>query len=159
MQAILNVIESEIYDKYPDGFIINGTNYTLADIYSGIKVDLPSTITSAQNEAGNIPVTIYFNNIALLNTVNTTSFIVDGFSISEANQNIVNELNSLLQQDINVGMIHSNDASSSLFSDLTAAQAVLTDTSTTTLTNAILLAPVIGYTTSFSLQQAILGQI
>ncbi|MBO6073180.1 hypothetical protein J6P59_06270 [bacterium] len=155
-------MEDEVYNSssYSNGFVVNDISYTVLQVMNNITIDFPSSVSPTDNENGEIPITLSYNSIELKNTSGSTSFIVDGFStnMSGSNQAVVDELNSLLQQDINVGMIYSNDASSSLFSDLTAAQAVLTDSSTTTSTNAILLAPDIGYI-GCSLKQAILSQI
>ena len=118
-QAILYVLQNEILSKYPNGFNVEGVSYTLSEVINNISLKLPSTITPTQNANAQIPITLSYNSIELKNTSGSTSFIVDGFStnMSSSNQAVVDELKSLLQQDINVSQYFSTSASQTLLND------------------------------------------
>ncbi|MBO6095506.1 hypothetical protein J6P11_05950 [bacterium] len=91
--------------------------YTASEIIDTIMINLPSSITLSDNENAQIPnVTLFYNSIQLQNTSSQSSypntlFIVTGFtdatSISTGtnynrNQSIIKELDSLLNNTIDV---------------------------------------------------------
>ncbi|MBO6095511.1 hypothetical protein J6P11_05975 [bacterium] len=104
IQAILITIYNEITSKYNSSLVIDNVTYSISQIMNAISVNLPSTISSSDNAAGEIPITLSYNSIELENTSNSTTFIVDGFStdISIQNNEVVAKLTSILNEDIDV---------------------------------------------------------
>ncbi|MBO7044576.1 hypothetical protein J6W34_08885 [bacterium] len=93
-------------------FVFNNVSYSVSDILKNISINLPTSISSLNNQNGQIPnVTLSYNSIQLINTSGTSNFIVDGFSPVSALQTgtnynryktIASTLDSLLNQIIDV---------------------------------------------------------
>ncbi|MBO6095504.1 hypothetical protein J6P11_05940 [bacterium] len=110
-QAIIDFLQNEINNSNIK-FVFNNVSYSVSDILKNISINLPTSISSLNNQNGQIPnVTLSYNSIQLINTSGTSNFIVDGFSPVSALQTgtnynryktIAKTLDSLLNQIIDV---------------------------------------------------------
>ncbi|MBQ5492514.1 MAG: hypothetical protein IIT78_01370, partial [Mycoplasmataceae bacterium] len=107
---ILSSIQSDLMNKK---FNIGGNVYNGSVIYKNIKVELPSTVLYSNyinGEISNVKLVYKVNNSEItIQPKDATSYTVVGFSIENnstpnntINKNIVNKLNSLLNEYINV---------------------------------------------------------
>ena len=109
--AIRDEIEFEINNSNMN-LHFNSITYTSSQIAADISILLPSYILVSNNANAQIPgVILQYNNIALTASNRDKTFTIEGFSITNAittginhnrNQSIINELDSLLNQTINV---------------------------------------------------------
>ena len=109
--AIRDEIEFEINNSNMN-LHFNSITYTSSQIAADISILLPSYILVSNNANAQIPgVILQYNNIALTASNRDKTFTIEGFSVTNAittginhnrNQSIINELDSLLNQTINV---------------------------------------------------------
>ncbi|MBQ5543458.1 MAG: hypothetical protein IIT97_00790, partial [Mycoplasmataceae bacterium] len=145
--AITSAIQNEI-QKSKETFNIDSIAYTISEIVSGIQIKLPTDISLSDNETGEITgVALSYNNISLTpKNDSSNSFTVTGFlptsstqtgynpggkgNSTNRNHQIATQLDSLLNQIINVGSYES-------MSSISAADA-LNNQATDNLTTAII---------------------
>ncbi|MBO6041836.1 hypothetical protein J6P52_01475, partial [bacterium] len=125
--SLVNAITSYISNQIQTNgskYNFEDLNITTSQIIKNIKVILPSTISLSNNINAEIPnVLLVYNGILLKNSI-SSKYIIQGFDQSTAsktnsnenrNTDITNELDSLLNQDINIVG----------FTNITAADALL----------------------------------
>ncbi|MBO6072326.1 hypothetical protein J6P59_01495 [bacterium] len=146
-KAIINAIGLEITNQISD-FPINNIYYSISDIKQNLNVTLPTNISENDEKNGQISnVNLYYKNIELSNTSNTNNFIVEGFKTTTlqnilnqptsstttgSNQNnktiksnIISQLNSELNQYINVQGYSNITASSALSNENSLDNAII----------------------------------
>ncbi|MBQ5543595.1 MAG: hypothetical protein IIT97_01485, partial [Mycoplasmataceae bacterium] len=113
-QAILDAISS----TYTNKLIVQDVNYPISNVISNLSVNVPTYISLDSNDNGEIPdVTLSYSGIDLSSSNGDTSFDVTGFKQISASQTGINaqrnmqigiDLNSLLNQKINLSKWFSN---------------------------------------------------
>ncbi|MBO6022266.1 hypothetical protein J6P68_05625 [bacterium] len=146
-KAIINAIGLEITNQISDS-PINNIYYSISDIKQNLNVTLPTNISENDEKNGQISnVNLYYKNIELSNTSNTNNFIVQGFKTTTlqnilnqptsstttgSNQNnktiksnIISQLNSELNQYINVAGYSNTTATSALSNENNLDNAII----------------------------------
>ncbi|MBR4486394.1 hypothetical protein IKS57_03430, partial [bacterium] len=121
-QSIISAIKTEI-TKANYNFTFNNVTYTIANIINEITINLPIEVSPKSNLNAQIPdVTIEYDQVNLMNNANSIDFIIEGFfkpeqinpNSAKSNQDIANELSSLIKNPIALANGYSLTAQESL---------------------------------------------
>ncbi|MBR4486415.1 hypothetical protein IKS57_03555 [bacterium] len=106
-QGIINVIEHEYASSFP--LTVSAVLYTASEIGDGIEVTLPNNISFTEDKDAQIPyVYLSYNGKALTSISGLNTFTISGFN--SINNEVANELDSLLNSTINVGLYDSMES-------------------------------------------------